>query len=114
MTKRKFIKEIQYQDTIGLKLMAKHKAVNTWTDFRVIGTVVDETEHMLVVRDDPKQKTYTQYVKNQYIFRCWQPEAGNKLDSTDTQILIEFDGNTIDGVPAKRIKKIKKQRSKLH
>jgi RNase P/RNase MRP subunit p29 len=94
-----------YQDLIGVKLYAKHKFNPTWTQFREIGIVEDETKNVLLVQQDQKTK---KYLKDQYFFQCWlqQPEG--------TALCIEFDGQKIVGRPEQRIKLLKKYRRKYH
>ncbi|MHA1719351.1 MAG: ribonuclease P protein subunit [Promethearchaeota archaeon] len=100
------VKTFIYLDFIGIELYAKNKKNPNWSEFKFIGTVIDETKHTLRVKNENQSKIY---IKNQYIFRSWadQPDGTRKM--------IEFDGNKIEGRPENRIKLIrKKNRRKLH
>ena len=101
------LKTFTSQDLIGKTLYAKHKYNPTWSEYKKIGLVIDETKYTINVRKT-KESTIKTIIKDQYTFRCWLPSENNK------QNLVEFDGNNVVGTPAERIKKIKKPRRKLH
>lgn len=94
-----------YQDMIGVILYAQHKSNPTWTEFRKIGKVIDESKYTLVVQNESGFHTY---IKEQYLFRSWIPCADDQLQ------LLQFDGTKIIGLPETRIKLLKKIRRKLH
>ncbi len=95
-----------YQDLIGMTLYAKNK-FNPFNspEFRLIGTVVDETKNTLLVQSE---SGYKKYIKNQFIFQCWLPQ------STGIAKLLQFDGQKLIGRPENRIKQIRKNRRKFH
>jgi RNase P/RNase MRP subunit p29 len=91
---------------IGRELYAKSKTDPNWKEFQFIGTVVGETKNTLNVQ---KIAPINQYIKQNYIFRCWVPQTDNLSK------LLEFDGTKVIGNPEQRIKKIrKKTRRRLH
>ena len=91
---------------IGRDLYAKSKTDPNWNDFQFIGQVVEDTKNTLSVQ---KGEPIKQFIKQNYIFRCWIPQTD---ESTQ---LLEFDGSKIIGNPEQRIKKIrKKTRRRLH
>ncbi len=94
-----------YLDLIGVQLYAKSKFNPTWSEFKPIGSVVDETKNMLILQQD---STIKQYIKNQFIFQCWLPQSNGDA------ILLQFDGQKIVGRPETRIKQIRKNRRKYH
>jgi RNase P/RNase MRP subunit p29 len=99
------VKYFIYQDMIGVILYAKHKTNPSWSEFRNIGRVTDETKHTLVVQNADITK---HYIKEQYLFRSWVPTEDGQFH------LLEFDGAKLVGLPENRIKTIKKIRRKLH
>jgi RNase P/RNase MRP subunit p29 len=94
-----------YQDMIGVILYAKHKYNPTWTEFRIIGKVVDETKFTLVVQNGQGIRIF---IKNQYLFQSWIPAGSGQIQ------LIQFDGTKLVGLPEVRIKNLKKIRRKFH
>ena len=95
-----------YLDLIGRELYAKSKSNPNWPEFRDVGQVVGETKYVLHLQS---QDSIKQFVKKNYIFRCWLPQPNNSTK------LLEFNGRKIIGNPEQRIKKIrKKTRRMLH
>jgi RNase P/RNase MRP subunit p29 len=94
-----------YQDLIGMTLYAKNKFNPNWTEFRLIGCVMDETRNTLLVQSE---FGYQKYIKNQYIFQVWLPQASGIAK------LLQFDGQKLVGRPENRIKQIRKNRRKFH
>ena len=93
------------QDLIGVKLNAKHKYNSTWSEYRSLGIVLDETKYMLHIQ--PTTGEIKQYVKDQYIFQSKLPQPDGST------IVLQFDGAKIVGRPEQRIKLIRKTRRKL-
>lgn len=92
------------QDLIGVEIYAKQKFIHE-SEFKFIGTVVDETKNTLSVEFDKDTKLY---IKDQYIFQCWLPQQDGLLK------LLQFDGQKIVGRPESRIKLLRKTRRKYH
>ncbi|MHA1585392.1 MAG: ribonuclease P protein subunit [Promethearchaeota archaeon] len=98
-----------YQDLIGEEIYAKSKSNPNWVEFRKLGVVMDETKHTLCIQNMAQSSQVRKYVKDQYIFQCWLPQADG------SKFLLEFDGSKIDLNPENRIKQLKKKKwRKLH
>ena len=93
------------QDLIGVNLYAKHKYIQDWTEFKPLGTVLDETKYTLVVRSHSGE--VKQFIKDQYFFQS------ELLQSDGSIHVLQFDGAKIVGRPEQRIKLIRKTRRKL-
>jgi RNase P/RNase MRP subunit p29 len=103
--KRNNPKYFVYQDVIGMTLYAKSKFNPIWTDYRPIGIIMDESKNMLLAKSE---SGYKKYIKNQYIFQVWLPQASGMAK------LLQFDGSKLVGRPENRIKQIRKNRRKFH
>ena len=57
-----------YQDLIGVKLYAKNKFNITWSEYKDIGLVIDETKNTLLLQQGTEIK---RYIKNHFIFFCF-------------------------------------------
>ena len=83
-----------YHDLIGFKVFIKRKSKSS--EFKDIGTVINETKNMIITEKDNQIK---KYIKKDHIFR---------LSMED--ITVEFDGLKILGTPENRLRNLKKKR----
>jgi RNase P/RNase MRP subunit p29 len=89
-------KYLIYHDLIGFKVYAKLKTKKTDTDFLDIGSVIDDTQNILITEKNHEIK---KYVKKKYIFRLILDEG-----------MLEVDGNKIVGIPENRLRSLKKKK----
>lgn len=91
-------KYIIYHDLIGFQVCAKNKKNALDSAFRDIGTVVDESKHLLVTNN---QTNIKKYIKKDHIFRFTLP------DSSD---MLEVDGTRIVGRPEIRLRSLRRKK----
>jgi len=89
-------KYLIYHDLIGFKVYAKLKTKKTDTDFLDIGSVIDDTQNILITEKNYEIK---KYIKKDYTFRFILDEG-----------MLEVDGNKIIGIPENRLRSLKKKK----
>ena len=89
-------KYLIYHDLIGFEAYAKLKSKPNNQKFSYIGSIVDESQHLLITE---KKKKIKKYIKKDYIFRF-------KLNED----LLEVDGTKIIGIPENRLRSLKKKK----
>jgi RNase P/RNase MRP subunit p29 len=96
-------KYLIYHDLIGLETFAKAKSKKKKvSSFSYIGNVIDDTENMLITKNDT---TIKKYIKKEYMFRFQLPTKNN-----GTHDLLEVDGSKIVGSPENRLRKLKRKK----
>jgi len=85
-----------YHDLIGFVVYAKPKSKKDDNKFINIGTVIDDTQNVLITEKDTKIKMF---VKKNYIFRFKIKEG-----------MIEVNGLKIVGLPENRLRSLKKKK----
>ncbi len=90
-----------YHEIIGLPVWAyPSKGPKSIGSPVVGGVVVDETRQTLVVETGDKQKK--RIIKNTHTFRFTLDQDGK------SPVVVEVDGNLLEGTPEKRLKKMRK------
>ncbi len=89
-------KYLIYHDLIGFKVCAKLKFKKTDTGFLDIGSIIDDTQNLLITEKNHEMK---KYIKKDYIFRFTLEEG-----------MLEVDGINIVGVPENRLRSLKKKK----
>ena len=92
-----------YHDLIGLKASARPKSKSDKVAFLDIGTIIDESKHMLISK---KNGMIKKYVKKDYLFQF------NLLNSTEKEKeqRLEVNGDKIVGRPENRLRSLKKKK----
>jgi RNase P/RNase MRP subunit p29 len=89
-------KYLIYHDLIGFKVYAKLKSKKPSLDFLDIGSVIDDTQNLLITKKDHETK---KYIKKDYTFRFVLDEG-----------MLEVDGIKIVGIPENRLRTLKKKK----
>ncbi|TXT65941.1 MAG: Ribonuclease P protein component 1 [Promethearchaeota archaeon] len=95
-------KYLIYHDLIGLDAYAKPKS-HPRAEFSYLGSVIDDTENMLITENYNDRK---KYIKKKYIFRILIPNQSQDMKKR----WLEFDGEKIVGRPENRLRSLKKKR----
>lgn len=93
-------KYVIYHDLIGFKIKVKPKSKKS--GFRDYGTVINDTENMLVTQQE--DNSVKNLIKKNYLFRILLP------DSEEGSIVLEVDGAKLVGRPENRLRNLKKKR----
>jgi RNase P/RNase MRP subunit p29 len=94
-------KYIIYHDLIGFKIKAKQKSKKL--DFQDFGTVINDTENMLITQ--LKNNSVKKFIKKNYLFRIELPDSEGKQS-----LILEVDGAKLVGRPENRLRNLKKKR----
>ncbi|NHJ22991.1 MAG: hypothetical protein EAX89_00345 [Candidatus Lokiarchaeota archaeon] len=89
-------KYLIYHDLIGFKVYAKAKFKKTNEGFLDIGSIIDDTQNLLITIKNHEMK---KYIKKDYIFRFVLKEG-----------MLEVDGINIIGIPENRLRSLKKKK----
>lgn len=89
-------KYLIYHDLIGFKVYAKLKTKKTDTNFLDIGSVIDDTQNILITEKNHEIK---KYIKKDHTFRFILDDG-----------MLEVDGNKIVGIPENRLRSLKKKK----
>lgn len=88
-----------YHDLIGIRAHAKLKSKSSDIAFSDIGTIIDETQNMVITEKNEVEK---KFIKKDHLFRF------NIEDEEGT--MLEVNGNKIVGLPINRLRSLKKKR----
>ena len=92
-------KYLIYHDLIGIRAQAKLKSKPSDIAFSDIGTIIDETQNMVITEINEVQK---KIIKKDHLFRF------NLEDEEGT--MLEVNGSKIVGLPINRLRSLRKKR----
>lgn len=96
-------KYLIYHDLIGIKASVRHKTKSDNEVFVDIGTIIDESKNMLIIK---KNDMIKKYVKKDYLFQFKLPKG----TENEKEMYLEVNGEKIVGRPENRLRSLKKKK----